>query len=200
MALINVKKENRVLTIDERELQHYLDQGYEQVKYDGRTGNYKTVTQKKTVNNVEFAEEMTPQAAARNAADPLTAVEFGSEISPTEAAKLGATPADVARAAGASEPVVGYNGGVATPADAQNMEFGGEIAPDASPAPTQGAAAAAANNAANAAATEAQFNQEFSSELGATAAEGTTAPNADYSGEFAEENAAVQKAARKRKQ
>jgi hypothetical protein len=193
MALINVKKDNRVLTIDERELDRYLEQGYEQVKYDGRSGQYKTV-QKKTVNDAEFAEEMTPQAAARNAANPLTNVEFGSEISPTEAAKLGATPADVAAAAGASQPVVGHNGGVSTPAGAQDMEFGGEIAPDASPAPTQGQAAAAANNAANAAATEAAYEQEFAGEIAPNAA-----PNADYSAELAAEQAATQKAARRNK-
>jgi hypothetical protein len=194
MALINVKKDNRVLTIDERELDRYLEQGYEQVKYDGRSGQYKTVSQKKTVNDAEFAEEMTPQAAARNAANPLTNVEFGSEISPTEAAKLGATPADVAAAAGASQPVVGHNGTVSTPAGAQAMEFAGEIAPDASPAPTQGAAAAAANNAANAAATEAAYEQEFAGEIAPH-----SAPNADYNAEMGEESAATQKAARRSK-
>jgi hypothetical protein len=198
MALINVKKDNRVLTIDERELQRYLDEGYEQVKYDNRKGEYKTV-QKKTVNDAEFASEMTPQAVQRNAANPLSDVEFGAEITAAEAAKLGATPADLAAAMGAQQPAVGRNGAVATPAGAENMEFGGELAPDASTAQTAAAGAAAANIAAGAAAGAVQ-DAEFSSELGATAAEGTTAPNADYSGEFAEENAAVQKAARKRKQ
>ena len=118
MALINVKKDNRVLTIDERELQRYLDEGYEQVKYDNRKGEYKTVTQKKTVNDAEFADEMTPQAAQRNAASPASDVEFGAEINPAEAAKLGATPADLAAAMGAQQPAVGHNGAVATPAGA----------------------------------------------------------------------------------
>lgn len=188
MALINVKKDNRVLTIDERELDRYLSEGYEQVKYDGRSGNYKTV-QKKTVNDAEFADEITPQAAERDALNPTTHVEFGAEISPLEAAKLGGTPADVAAAAGDSQPVVEHNGSVTSPAGAHEMEFAGELTPDASPAPTQNAAAAAANDAANAAGTEAQYGAEFGGEL---------TPNADYTTEA--EQAAAQKTRRKRNQ
>lgn len=180
MALVKVKKENRVLSIEESELERYLEQGYEQVTYDHRSNDYKSV-QKKTVNDTEFSAElggMSAQAAKRDAANPLTNVEFGSEISPAEAAKLGATPADVARAAGVDAPHVDKMGNVA----AHDAEFASEL--------TAGAAATAAGAAA--------ANAE------------ATAPNADYSGEFASEVApnatteategAAAKAARKRKQ
>lgn len=191
MALITVKKENKVLSIEESELERYLAEGYTQVKYDNRSGDYKEVTQKKTVNDTEFAAEMTPQAQQRDAMNPTSDVEFGAEISVAEAAKLGGTPADVAAAAGDSQAEVMRNGNVATPSGAQDMEFGAELTPDNSPAGLSATAAAAAQEGA-----------ALASEGAALAAQ--QAPNADYSGEFATEMTPeagqAAKAARKRKQ
>jgi hypothetical protein len=124
--------------------------------------------------------------------DPNSRVEFGEEISFLEAEKLGGTPADVAAAAGADQPHVMRDGGVSSPADAQSMEFAGELAPDMSPAEGNNTTAAAANAAANAAAGAVE-DAEFAGEISPYAT-----PNADYSAEMGEETA-PQKARRNKR-